>query len=53
MSIATEITRLQTAKANIASAISDKGVTVPDGTKLDDMAAAIADISGSPIVDEN
>ena len=45
MSIATEITRLQTAKVNIASAIADKGVTVPDGTKLDSMADLIAEIT--------
>lgn len=45
MSIAAEITRLQTAKANIASAIADKGVTVPDGTKLDGMAALIDEIT--------
>lgn len=47
MSIAIEITRLQTAKANIASAIADKGVTVPYGTKLDGMSVLIDQISGS------
>lgn len=47
MSIATEITRLQTAKADIASAIADKGVTVPYGTKLDGMSVLIDQISGS------
>ena len=35
MSIATEITRLQTAKADIKTALENKGVTVPSSTKLD------------------
>lgn len=38
MSIASEITRLQTAKADIKAAIEDKGVTVPSGSTLDDFA---------------
>jgi len=46
MSIQTEITRLESAKADIANAITAKGVTVPDGTSLDGMAALIAQISG-------
>lgn len=44
MSINSEITRLQTAKSDIASAISEKGVTVPESTKLDEMAALIEGI---------
>lgn len=36
MSIATEITRLQTAKADLKTAIEAKGVTVPSSAKLDD-----------------
>ena len=35
MSIATEITRLQTAKANIKTAMESKGVVVPSATTLD------------------
>ena len=41
MSIATEITRLQNAKAAIKTAIEGKGVTVPDATLMDGMAALI------------
>lgn len=38
MSIATEISRLQGAKADIKTAIGAKGVTVPSSAKLDDYA---------------
>ena len=38
MSIASEITRLQTAKADIKAAIEGKGVTVPSAATLDDYA---------------
>lgn len=44
MSISTEITRLTNAKAAIKAAIEGKGVTVPDGTLLDGMAALIESI---------
>lgn len=44
MSTANEITRLGNAKAAIAAAINEKGVTVPTGTKLDGMAALIGQI---------
>ncbi len=44
MSIATEIQRLQSAKANIKSAIENKGVTVGDGT-IDTYAEKIDEIS--------
>lgn len=44
MSIATEVSRLQDAKAAIKAAIEGKGVTVPDGTLLDGMASLIAAI---------
>lgn len=44
MSISSEITRLENAKAAIAAAIAEKGVTVPDGTLLDGMAALIEGI---------
>ena len=44
MSTANEITRLGNAKAAIAAAITEKGVTVPAATKLDGMAALIGQI---------
>lgn len=44
MSIASELTRLQNAKNAITAAITEKGVTVPVGTKLDGMAALIGQI---------
>ena len=44
MSIQTELTRLTAAKAAIQAAIEGKGVTVPDGTLLDGMAALIEGI---------
>ena len=44
MSIATEIERLQTAKADIKSAIEEKGVTVGDGT-IDTYADKVREIS--------
>ena len=44
MSISSEITRLEAAKASIKEAIITKGVAVPSGTTLDGFAALIADI---------
>lgn len=44
MGVQSEITRLQNAKAAIKAAIEGKGVTVPDGTLLDGMAALIESI---------
>lgn len=44
MSIATEISRLQSAKAAIKTAIEGKGVTVPSATLLDGYAALITSI---------
>lgn len=44
MSISSEITRLESAKASIKEAIITKGVAVPTGTTLDGFAALIADI---------
>lgn len=44
MSVQTEISRLESAKEAIATAIAGKGVTVPDGTMLDGMAALIESI---------
>ena len=46
MSIQTELTRLTNAKAAIKAAIEGKGVTVPDATLLDGMAALIESIEG-------
>lgn len=46
MSIASEITRLQGVKSDILQAISDKGVTVPASSALDDCPSLIAAISG-------
>ena len=44
MSIQTELTRITNAKAAVKAAIEGKGVTVPDGTLLDDMAPLIESI---------
>ena len=44
MSVQSEITRLENAKAAIKAAIEGKGVTVPDGTLLDGMASLIESI---------
>ena len=46
MSIATELTRIQTAKADIKSAIEAKGVTVPNTALIDEYDTYIAQISG-------
>lgn len=51
MSIATEISRLQTAKGDLKTSIEAKGVTVPDATKIDGYAALVDQIqtgSGLP-----
>lgn len=44
MSVQSEITRLQNAKSAIKTAIEGKGVTVPEATLLDGMAALIESI---------
>ena len=44
MSVQSEITRIESAKTAIATAIAGKGVTVPEGTKLDGMAALVESI---------
>ena len=44
MSIQTELTRITNAKAAVKAAIEGKGVTVPDATLLDGMAALIESI---------
>ena len=45
MSISTDLTRLQSAKAAIRTAIEGKGVAVADGAKLDAFAALIDSIA--------
>lgn len=49
MSIQTELTRITNAKAAIKSAIEGKGVTVPDATLLDGMAALIEGIEAGVV----
>jgi hypothetical protein len=44
VSIASEISRLQTAKANLKTQIEAKGVTVPSSTKLDGYPSLVASI---------
>ena len=53
MSIASEITRLQTAKADIKTAIEAKGVTVPSSAKLDDYDTYVSQISGGGGTDDS
>ena len=51
MSIATEITRLQTAKTDLKTAIEAKGVTVPSSAKIDtydDYVSQISTGGGTP-----
>ena len=45
MSIASEITRIKNAKESIATSIANKGVTVPDETKIDGYSALIDSIT--------
>ena len=49
MSVQSEITRIESAKTAIAAAIEGKGVTVPDATLLDGMAALIEGIEAGGI----
>ena len=44
MSIQTEIERINNAKAGIAEAISEKGVTVAEGTSIDDFPGLVRSI---------
>ena len=50
MSIQTELTRITNAKAAIKAAVEGKGVTVPDGTLLDGMAALIEEIKTEKVI---
>lgn len=53
MSVTSEITRLQNAKADLKTAIEGKGVTVSSSTKLDGYAALVDSISGGGSDDDN
>lgn len=46
MSVKTEIERLEGAKNALAASIEGKGVAVPTGTKIDEMAALVDQIQG-------
>lgn len=46
MSISSDLTRIQNAKSSLATSITNKGVTVPPGTKIDGFAALVDQISG-------
>lgn len=46
MSVATELTRIQTAKADIKASIEAKGVTVPSNALIDEYADYVDEISG-------
>lgn len=52
MSISDEILRLQTAKSDLATSITNKGVTVPANATLDDYAALVDSIQtgGTPVL---
>ena len=45
MSISSDLTRIQNAKSSLATSITNKGVTVPSGTKIDGFAALVDQIS--------
>lgn len=50
MSIASELSRLQQAKSDLATSIENKGVTVPAPTTLDGYAALVDQIQTAPIL---
>lgn len=49
MSIQSEITRIASAKSDIADAIEEKGVEVPSGSMIDDMAELILQIQSGGV----
>lgn len=53
MSISSNLERINGAKNTLKTYLTDNNVTAPDGAKIDAMAAALAAISGSPIMDES
>ena len=44
MSVTSELERIMAGKSALASAIEEKGVPVPDGTRIDDMSALVRSI---------
>lgn len=53
MSISSEIERINGAKSTLKTYLTNNNMAVPDGAKIDAMAAALVAISGSPIMDES
>lgn len=53
MSVATQITRIQGAKADLKTAIEAKGVTVPSATLISGYAALVDQISGGGVPDSD
>ena len=51
MSIASEIERIQKAKTDIATAITNKGVTVPENAKIDGYSVLVDQITGGEVAD--
>ena len=52
MSVQTQIDRISDAVSAVKAALTEKGVTVPDGTKVDGLAALIAAIEAGGVVVE-
>lgn len=48
MSIVTEISRIAQAKSDIISALTSKGLTIPDGTKIDGLPPFISSLITNP-----
>ena len=48
MSIGTEISRIAQAKSDIISALTSKGLTIPDGTKIDGLPPLISSLITNP-----
>lgn len=50
MSVSSELSRLQAAKADIAAALTEKGVTVPEGSTLDTFGDLVRQIKAGSSV---
>lgn len=50
MSVSSELTRLQAAKADIAAALAEKGVAVPAGSTLDAFGDLVRQVKTGPTV---
>ena len=50
MSVSSELTRLQAAKADIAAALAEKGVSVPQGSTLDAFGDLVRQVKTGPTV---